>query len=130
MAERERPRRGLYLSLFFLLLLVVAALWFPRWWENREYRQAEALTGVGSPVLAGTLTGARKKIDSGNTAEAVVAALGRPSFSVGTEGSSRHDKWIYYYADGTMTLNLTDGAVVRVSMDYGPPRIPTSRRPR
>jgi len=130
MAEGGRPRGGLYILLLLVLLAVAAALWLPGWWENREYRQAEALTGVGSPVLAGTLTDARKKIDSGNSAEAVTVALGRPSFSAGTEGSSRHDKWIYYYADGTLTLNLTDGVVVRIAMEYGPPRIPTSRRSR
>ncbi len=36
------------------VVLVGAALWFPRWWENRLFRQAEAMTGVGSRVMPGT----------------------------------------------------------------------------
>jgi len=110
------------------LLAVGAVLWLPRWWERRLYREAEALTGVGAPILSGTLTDARKKIDPGRTEKDVVAALGQPSFSQASEGSSSHGIWIYYYADGTMTINLTDGVVVRVGVNYGPPQIPTSRR--
>ena len=130
MEGRERPRRGLFLALFLLLAAVGAVLWLPRWWENRAYREAEAIAGVGAPVLPGRLTQARKKIDPGAGAEAVTAALGRPSFAAAAEGSSRHDVWTYYYADGTLTVNLTDGVVVRIATAYGPPRIPTSRRPR
>jgi hypothetical protein len=125
----ERSRRGLYTLLGAGLLAVGAAFWLPRWWETRLYRQAEALTGVGAPVLSGTLTDARKKIDPGRTEKDVVAALGRPSVSQAAEGSSSHGIWIYYYADGTMTINLTDGVVVRIGVSYGPPQIPTSRRP-
>ena len=33
-----------------------------------------------------------------------------------------------YYADGTMTVNLADGVVVRIGVNYGLPQIPTSRR--
>jgi hypothetical protein len=28
-----------------------------------------------------------------------------------------------------MTVNLTDGVVQRIAVAYGPPKIPTSRRP-
>ncbi len=125
----ERTSRPPLVAFLAVLVLVAAALWLPRWWANRLYRQTEALTGVGSPVLRGGVTEARGKIDPGKTRKQVLEALGRPSFSVGTEGSSTHDIWTYYYADGTMTVNLTDGIVQRVSISYGPPKIPTTRRP-
>jgi hypothetical protein len=126
----ERARSGLVAALVLVLLAVVAALWLPRWWEGRQYRDAERLAGVGSPVLAGTLTEARRRIDPGKKSEEVLGLLGKPSFAAATEGSFRHDIWTYYYADGTMTVNLTDGIVRRVSTVYGTPRIPTSARPR
>ncbi len=121
--------RRVLVAMATIAILAAAAFWLPRWWENRLYRQAEAMTGVGSPVLAGGITSARGKVDPGKTAAQVVAAIGRPSFSVRTEGTSTHDIWTYYYADGTMTLNLTDDVVKRISLAYGPPRIPTSHRP-
>ena len=129
MTEERTPRPALFIALFGVLLLVAAALLAPRWWNNRLYRQTEALTGVGSAVLPGAVTQARGKIDPGKTAKQVIEVVGRPSFSVGTEGSSTHDIWTYYYSDGTMTVNLTDGIVQRISVAYGPPNIPTSRRP-
>lgn len=129
MTEGSATRgRGLYALLAVALVAVAAAFWLPRWWEMREYRQAEALTGVGSPILPGNLTDARKKIDPGRSEKDVVAALGRPSFSRAADGSSTHAIWAYYFADGTMTVNLTDGIVVRIGTDYTPPRIPTSGR--
>lgn len=130
MDRKERSHPGLYVLLFLGLIAAAAALWFPRWSEERSYRQAEAIAGVGAPVREGSLTGARKKIESGASAEAVRAALGPPSIGVATEGSSRHDIWTYYYSDGTLTVNLTDGFVVRIKTDYGSPNIPVSRRPR
>jgi peptidoglycan/LPS O-acetylase OafA/YrhL len=125
----ERPRRGRYAVLAAGLLAVLAAFWLPRWWESRLYRQAEALTGVGARILPGSLTEARKKVDPGRASRDVLSALGNPSLSAATAGASRHEIWTYYYADGTMTVNLTDGYVVRVAVSYGPPMIPTSRRP-
>ena len=129
MTQERGPRPALFAALLGALLLVGAALWLPRWWENRLYRQSEALTGVGSALLPGGVTQARGKIDPGKNAKQVVEALGRASFAVGTEGSSAHEIWIYYYADGKMTVNLTDGIVARISIAYGPPDIPNSRRP-
>jgi hypothetical protein len=127
-AAAERSRRGLYVLSAAVLLAAILGLWLPRWWEMRLYRQAEALTGVGAPILKGGLTEARKKIDPGKTDKDVLAALGRPSFSSDSAGSSTHGIWTYYYADGTMRVNLTDGIVVRIAVTYGPPLIPTSRR--
>ena len=129
MTEERSPRPALVVSLVGVLLLVAAALWVPRWWDNRLYRQTEALTGVGSVLQPGAMAPARAKIDPGKTGKQVVELVGRPSFAVGTEGSSTHDIWTYYYADGTMTVNLTDGIVQRISVAFGPPKIPTSRRP-
>ena len=83
---------------------------------------------MGARILPGTADGARRKIDPGMLSEKVVAAIGKPSLAVHTAGSSTHDIWTYYYADGTMTVNLTDSAIVRISMDFHPPVIPTSRR--
>ena len=129
MRQERTPRPALLATLFGVLLLVAAALWLPRWLNNTLYRRMEALTGVGSPLQPGGVTQARGKIDPGKNAKQVVEALGRASFAVGTEGSSTHDIWTYYYADGTMTINLTDGIVQRVSIAYGPPNIPKARRP-
>jgi hypothetical protein len=84
---------------------------------------------VGSRILPGTLADARKRVDPGLAAARVTAALGQPSFSVRTEGTSVHEIWTYYFADGTLTVNLTDGYVARVSTEFGPPRIRTSKRP-
>ena len=130
MAEDERsPRRGLILAVILIPILLVAALWLPRWWENREFRQVQAIAGVGSQIVPGTVTEARKKVDPGLTAEKIVAAIGKPSFSVGTDGKeSRHEIWTYYFADGTMVVNLTDGVAARISTGYGKPKIPRTTR--
>jgi len=125
----ERARPALYGVIGMVIVIAVAAFWLPRWWENREYRKAEALTGVGSALLPGKAADARKAIDPGLSGAKVTGALGKPSFAVRTEGASSHEIWKYYYADGTLTLNLTDDYVVRISTDFGPPKIPTSRRP-
>jgi hypothetical protein len=127
--NEPRPGAGRILAAAAIVAIAALAYWGPRWWENRLYRQAEAVAGVGSPVLAGAITPARGKIDPGRTGKQVVDAIGKPSFSVRTEGSSTHDIWIYYYADGTMTVNLTDGIVKRIALEYGPPKIPVSHRP-
>ena len=129
MTEEPAPRPALFLALLLVLLLVGAALWAPRWWNSRLYRQTEALAGVGSAVQPGSVTLARGRIDPGKTSKQVAQSIGRPSFAIGTEGSSKHDIWTYYYSDGTMTVNLTDDIVQRISVVYGPPKIPTSRRP-
>ena len=128
-ADPERPRRGTYGLVAGILLAAAAALWLPRWWESHLYRQAEALTGVGAPILSGTLTEARRKIDPGRSEKDVLAALGRPSLAAASDASGNHAIWTYYYADGTMTVNLTDHSVIRIAVSYGPPQIPTSRRP-
>jgi hypothetical protein len=125
----ERSRRGLYVLLAGGLLVSGAALWLPRWWEMRLYRQAEALTGVGAPILPGTLTDARRKIDPGRSGKEALAALGQPSISSSSDGLSSREIWKYLYADGTMTVNLTDGVIVRIGVSYEPPKVPTSRRP-
>lgn len=129
MSSEKTPSRRFITAAILIAVGVAAAVWLPSWWENRLYRQAEHIAGVGAPVLPGSVTDARKKIDSGTTSEKAIAAIGRASFAVHTDGSSTHDIWTYYYADGTMTINLTDGTIQRIALDYGPPRIPTSRRP-
>ena len=122
-------RRALAASLAIVLLFAAAALWLPRWWENRFYRQMEAVVGSGARRLPGSVTDARRKIDPGKTGRQVRDAIGLASFAVRTQGSSTHDIWTYYYADGSMTINLTDGIVQRISLSYGTPNIPGSRRP-
>ena len=125
MDAEHQTRRRLIAALVFIPIVLVAALWLPQWWEGRELKQAREIAGVGSALQAGSMTDARRKIDPGKTAEQVQAAIGKASFAVGTEGrDSRHEIWTYYYADGTLTINLTDGAVARVSTIYGTPRIP------
>ena len=129
MRSESTPGRGMLTVAILIAIGAAAAVWLPKWWESREYRQAERLTGVGSALLPGSVTDARKKVDNGLTSEKTTAAIGRPSFSMHTDGSSTHDIWIYYYADGTMTVNLTDGVIQRIGLEFGPPKIPTSRRP-
>jgi hypothetical protein len=129
--EDVRPvRRRMLLAAVLIPILFGAALWLPRWWEKRELHAAQAIAGIGSQVVPGNLTDARKKIDPGKTAEKITAAIGKPSFRVGTAGKdSRHEIWTYYFSDGTMIVNLTDGVAVRISTEYGPPRIPKVSRP-
>ena len=129
MSSEPTPRPRSIVLLVLILLAVGAALWLPRWWENRNYRQAEKIAGVGAPVLPGSVVESRRKIDPGMASEKAVAAIGRPSLSVHTDGSSTHDIWTYYYPDGTLTVNLTDGIIQRVALDYGPPQIRKSKRP-
>ncbi|HKD19942.1 MAG TPA: hypothetical protein VKG23_18970 [Thermoanaerobaculia bacterium] len=125
MDAEQQTRRRLLAALVFVPIVLVAALWLPRWWEGRELNQAREIAGVGSVLQAGSMTDARKKIDAGQTAAQVEAAIGKASFAVGTDGrESKHEIWTYYYKDGTMTVNLTDGTVARVSTIYGTPRIP------
>lgn len=124
----ERARPALFFVIGAALAVAVAAFWLPRWWENREYRDAEAIAGVGSAVLPGNVADARKRVDPGLPAAKATTALGKPSFAVRTEGASTHEIWKYYFTDGTLTVNLTDGYVARISTDFGPPKIPQSRR--
>ncbi|HTR04774.1 MAG TPA: hypothetical protein VMN82_16420 [Thermoanaerobaculia bacterium] len=125
MADDHRVRRGLYAAIVLVPLLFAAAFWLPRWWERHELQAARDVAGVGSRLAEGSMTDARQRIDPGFTADKVVAAIGKASFAVGTDGrDSRHEIWTYYYKDGTMTVNLTDGSVVRIGTIYGTPRVP------
>jgi hypothetical protein len=112
-----------------ILLIAAAAIWLPTVWEEKLYRDSEQLVGVGSHLLEGSVTPARGKVEPGKPAGDIVAALGKPSFEMATEGASRHEIWKYYYPDGTLTINVTDGYVARASVEYGPPKIPTTARP-
>ncbi len=119
------PRRGLIAAVVLVPAVLAAALWLPRWWEGRELKAARDIAGVGSPLAPGSMTDARKRIDPGLSAEKIVAAVGKPSFAVGTDGrEARHEIWTYYFQDGTMTVNLTDGTAVRIGTLYGTPRVP------
>ena len=121
----QKTRRGLLAAVVLVPVFLVAALWLPKWWEGRELAEARRIAGVGSEMTAGSMTEARKKVDPGLTADKIVAAIGKPGFSVGTDGrDTTHEIWTYYFSDGTMTINLTDGAAVRISTIYGTPRIP------
>ena len=124
----ERARPALFIVIAAAILIAVAAFWLPRRWENREYNDAEKIAGVGSTVVPGKVTDARKRVDPGLSGARAIAALGKPSFAVRTEGASSHEIWKYYFADGTMTVNLTDGYIARISTEFGPPKIPQSHR--
>jgi hypothetical protein len=91
----------------------------------------ESMAGVEARVLPGSLAEARQKAETGARTEQLVAVLGKPSLSVRTEGKdSSHEIWTYYFSDGTLVLNITDGVIQRVSADFRPPAIPTSARPK
>ena len=126
MNDAERKTRNRLLAAVVLVpLLLVAALWLPRWWEGRELSEARKIAGVGSQLTAGSMTDARKKVDPGLAADKIVAAIGKPGFAVGADGrDTTHEIWTYYFSDGTMTINLTDGVAVRIGTIYGTPRIP------
>ena len=130
MEDSRTPRRGLLIALAFAPILLAAILWLPGWWEKREYRAMEEIAGVEARIVPGRLADAREKVNPGLSSDAVAAAIGKPSLSVRTQGKdSSREIWTYYFADGTMQINLTDGLVQRVSATFGPPRIPTSARP-
>lgn len=125
MDAEQRVRRRLLAAVVLVPAFLAAALWLPQWWERRELNQAREIAGVGSRMLEGSMSDARKKIDPGLSAEKIVAAIGKPSFVVGTDGrESRHEIWTYYFPDGTLTVNLTDGTAARIGTLYGTPRIP------
>ena len=124
MPETEKNRRKLIAAMAAGVLFLGAGAFGLRWWEGRVDRQSEAIAGIGK-VLPGSVTEARKKVDPGRTEQAVLEAIGKPSSRAETRGAERHAKWIYNYADGTLTLSLTDGYLARADLEYGPPRLGT-----
>jgi hypothetical protein len=125
-AERARP--VLFLLIGAVVVIALLVFWLPRWWENRQGGRSEAIAGADSRILPGSLGEARKRIDPGMPGSKVTGAIGKPSFSVRTQGVSAHEIWTYYFTDGTLTINLTDGYVARVSTEFGPPRPGRPRR--
>ncbi|MCA1581882.1 MAG: hypothetical protein LC796_10925 [Acidobacteria bacterium] len=114
-----------------LAFLLVALLGVgPNWWERKLYRDNQALAGVGATLHPGGLTSARRKIDPGNRSDLILRRLGAPSMASAAQGLSRHEVWTYYYSDGTMVCNLTDGIAQRITLSYGAPSIPTARESR
>jgi hypothetical protein len=128
MPGTENTSRGALVALALAVLVLAAAVLGLRWWQHRVNRQSETLAGIGK-VLAGSVTEARRKVDPGRPEKAVLEAIGKPSVAVETRGASRRAVWTYYYVDGTMTVNLTDGYVARADLEYGPPRQATPGRP-
>ena len=127
MPDTESKSRGPLTALALAVVLLAAAIFALRWWQSGVDRQSETLAGIGR-VLPGSVTQARQKVDPGRTEKAVLEAIGKPSVSIETKGASRHSVWTYYYADGTMTLTLTDGIIARADLEYGPPRLATPGR--
>lgn len=125
-AERARP--VLFLLIAAAIAIALGLFWLPRWWESRQGGRSEAIAGADSRILPGSLGGARNQIDPGMPGSKVTTAIGKPSFSIRTQGASAHEIWTYYFADGTLTINLTDGYVARISMEFGPPRPGRPRR--
>jgi hypothetical protein len=124
MSEKEPIRRKVVAALAAGVLFLGAGAFGLRWWESRVDRQSEVLAGIGQ-VLPGSVTDARKKVDPGRTQRQVLDAIGKPSARAETNGAERHAMWTYYYADGTLTLSLTDGYLARADLEYGPPRLGT-----
>ena len=125
----ERDHGGRSATLWLAAIAIALIVGFlPGWWERHLFHDLEVLRGVGASIHPGTLAEARRKVDPGRTAQQIVAALGRPSLTTSTEGLSPRQVWTYYYGDGTMVLNMTDGIAQRIALTFGPPKIPTSRR--
>ncbi len=82
---------------------------------------------MGATLHPGGVTAARRRIDPGVRAKQALDRLGRPSLASAAQGLSRHEVWTYYYSDGTLICTVTDGIVDRISLSYGPPRIPEPR---
>ena len=95
-----------------------AVFLLPRQWQGRTDGPFETIRSP-KKILPGDVTSARKKVDPGKSEKAVLEAIGKPSVAVETKGAERHTIWTYYYADGNLTLNLTDGYLVRVDTEYG-----------
>ena len=121
MGETATGRRKIAAVLFLALLAGAAALFLPRWRPGYAPSPSEAPVGAGG-VLPGSVTNARSRIDPGKSEKAVLDAIGKPSVAVETKGAERHTIWTYYYADGNLTLNMTDGYLVRVDTEYGSTR--------
>jgi hypothetical protein len=129
--ERPRLSPAVKAALFAAAIVLLVAVGFgPRWVENRLYRQVEAIAGVEAPVRPGTLVDARKKIDPGRRSDEITAALGQPSLQSSSDGDLRREIWTYYYADGTMIVNLTGGIAERIAIRFGAPVIKKSVRPK
>jgi hypothetical protein len=122
MAESE-GRRKIVVAFLLAAMAGLAALFLPSWWQSRNESQAqpETLRSAGA-VLPGKVAEARSKIDPGKSEKAVLDLIGKPSVIVETKGVERHTIWRYDYADGNLTLNLTDGYLVRVDTELGPTR--------
>jgi hypothetical protein len=126
-SSEDSRRRSLLLAAAAVPILVAAVIWLPSWWERREFWQAQEIAGVGARIAPGTLTEARKKVDPGIPAGKIEAALGKPSISSAADGKdARREIWTYFFADGKLTINLTDGVAQRIGVVYGKPRIPHS----
>jgi flagellar basal body-associated protein FliL len=126
--SESTPTRVAVTTVVLLAIGIAAAVWIPRWWERRMYHEEEAVAGAGARLLPGSITDARRKIDPGRSGKSVEEALGKASFAVRTEGTSVREIWTYYYEDGTLTVNLTDGMVQRIGVVYGKPKIPIRRK--
>jgi len=124
MPDKEPVRRRLVAVLAAAVLFLGAGAFGLRWWESRVDRQSEGLANIGK-VLPGSVTDARRKVDPGRTERQVLDAIGQPSVRSESRGANLHAQWIYYYADGTLTLSLTEGYLARADLEYGPPRLGT-----
>jgi hypothetical protein len=122
MPQRQGGANKTLVALAAGVLLLGAGAFGLRWWEARVDRQSESIAGIGK-ILPGSVTDARRKVDPGRTEQAVLEAIGKPSAKAVTRGAERHEKWTYYFADGTLTLSMTDGYLARADLEYGPPRL-------
>ena len=110
----QKTRSRLLAAVVLVPLLLVAALWLPRWWEGRELAEARKIAGVGSQLTAGSMTDARRKVDPGLAADKIVAAIGKPGFAVGADGrATTHEIWTYYFSDGTMKWAVAPKVSIR-----------------
>jgi hypothetical protein len=129
--ERSRLSPAVKASLFAAAIVLLVAVGFgPRWAENRLYRQIEGIAGVEAPVRPGALVDARKKIDPRRRGDEIAAVLGPPSIASASDGELKREIWTYYYADGTMIVNLTGGIAERIDVRFGAPVIRKSVRPK
>jgi hypothetical protein len=123
--RRDTPRLRTILLALLGVLVVAGAIWGPKIWESREYRQVRAINEENRVwrILPGRVVERRSRIDPGISAPELKKRLGAPSLlrQSGKESASPA-LWTYVYADGSLDISVRDGYVQQIATTVGPRR--------